>query len=139
MSAVSYIYVKCSFIQDICGGNGTSCLGCDGKPYGLKYDECGTCGGDGSTCFDPCMNLDNCADCTELNTDCVWFVQNIRITNSFQGVPIKVDIASITTTRMETLVDPQWYLIVVCCLIFLVELSHISHSKPCRCRNIYWR
>jgi hypothetical protein len=34
----------------VCGGNGKSCLGCDGKPNGAKKDKCGVCGGDGSTC-----------------------------------------------------------------------------------------
>jgi len=33
-------------------GNGSSCLGCDGCPNsGLEFDECGVCGGDGSTCI----------------------------------------------------------------------------------------
>jgi hypothetical protein len=32
-----------------CGGDGS--MGCDGIPYSTtEYDECGICGGDGSTC-----------------------------------------------------------------------------------------
>jgi hypothetical protein len=41
-------------ICGICGGNGTSCIGCDGIPFGKIYDACGICGGDGSTCYNPC-------------------------------------------------------------------------------------
>lgn len=36
------------------GGDGTSCLGCDGRPYphggAPAFDACGRCGGDGTTC-----------------------------------------------------------------------------------------
>jgi len=35
----------------LCGGDGTSCAGCDGVPNsGLVFDRCGVCGGDGTTC-----------------------------------------------------------------------------------------
>jgi len=35
----------------VCGGDGSSCAGCDGKPNsGKVLDECGVCGGDGSSC-----------------------------------------------------------------------------------------
>ncbi len=35
----------------ICGGDNSSCLGCDGVPNSGKInDSCGVCGGDGSTC-----------------------------------------------------------------------------------------
>ena len=35
----------------ICGGDNSSCLGCDGVPNsGQIKDSCGVCGGDGSTC-----------------------------------------------------------------------------------------
>eukprot|EP00029_Vermamoeba_vermiformis_P000282 TRINITY_DN1030_c0_g1_i4.p1 TRINITY_DN1030_c0_g1~~TRINITY_DN1030_c0_g1_i4.p1 ORF type:complete len:1469 (+),score=345.30 TRINITY_DN1030_c0_g1_i4:97-4503(+) len=35
----------------VCGGNGTSCAGCDGVPFsGKTRDPCGVCGGDGSSC-----------------------------------------------------------------------------------------
>jgi len=37
----------------VCGGDGSSCRGCDGVPNsGVKQDPCGLCGGDGS--FDKC-------------------------------------------------------------------------------------
>ena len=42
------------FIVDecgLCGGDGSTCAGCDGVPNsGIKLDRCGVCGGDGSTC-----------------------------------------------------------------------------------------
>jgi predicted RND superfamily exporter protein len=35
----------------VCGGNGSTCAGCDGIPYsGKVVDPCGVCGGNGSTC-----------------------------------------------------------------------------------------
>ena len=38
-------------ICEECGGDGTSCLDCDGVPNGGKVrDACGNCGGDGSEC-----------------------------------------------------------------------------------------
>lgn len=73
---------------DVCGGNGLSCVGCDGVPFStrefdacgecggtattpgdcpdcagtiggsLVYDACGTCGGDNSTCLD-CAGVPN--------------------------------------------------------------------------------
>jgi len=40
--------------DDVCGvpgGDGTSCLGCDGVPNSeLEFDVCGVCGGDGTGC-----------------------------------------------------------------------------------------
>jgi len=56
----------------ICGGNGTSCIGCDGLLYGKQYDICGVCGGNGSSCFDPCKDYSSCADCAELPDQCGW-------------------------------------------------------------------
>ena len=36
----------------VCGGDNSSCAGCDGVPNsGKVYDECGLCGGDNSTCL----------------------------------------------------------------------------------------
>jgi len=56
-------------ICGVCGGNGTSCIGCNGLPFGPAYDKCGVCGGDGTSCFNQC-NLD-CSGCftSEL---CQW-------------------------------------------------------------------
>ena len=35
------------FIAGVCGGDGQSCLGCDGTPNsGLRFDSCRVCGGD---------------------------------------------------------------------------------------------
>jgi hypothetical protein len=35
----------------ICGGDNSTCLGCDGVPNSGKIrDSCGVCGGDGSIC-----------------------------------------------------------------------------------------
>jgi len=39
-------------ICGVCGGNGQSCLGCDGFGLGTQYDACGVCGG-----------LNECAGC----------------------------------------------------------------------------
>jgi hypothetical protein len=37
----------------ICGGNGTTCLDCKGVPKGsATIDQCGICGGDGKSCLD---------------------------------------------------------------------------------------
>ncbi len=37
----------------VCGGDGTSCLGCDGTiNSGLELDQCGVCGGNGTSCLD---------------------------------------------------------------------------------------
>lgn len=39
----------------VCGGDGSSCRGCDGQPNsGKVFDDCHVCGGDGS--FDQCGN-----------------------------------------------------------------------------------
>lgn len=38
-------------VCDVCNGDGSSCLGCDGEVNsGLTLDECGECGGDGLSC-----------------------------------------------------------------------------------------
>jgi hypothetical protein len=35
----------------VCGGDNSSCAGCDGVPNsGVSFDECGVCGGDSSSC-----------------------------------------------------------------------------------------
>jgi len=65
---VSYTKVECTGcslnsntaqvdICGTCGGNGSSCLGCDGLPYipplpTLKFDICGVCGGNNESCLD---------------------------------------------------------------------------------------
>jgi len=54
----------------ICGGNGTSCLGCDGIPFGKTYDICGVCGGNGTSCWTKCPFTD-CNVCN-LGEDCLW-------------------------------------------------------------------
>lgn len=36
----------------VCGGNSTTCYGCDGVPASLlEYDDCGICGGNNDTCW----------------------------------------------------------------------------------------
>jgi len=55
----------------VCGGNGLSCIGCDGLLYGAKYDACGVCGGNGSSCFNPCSGIGDCGNCME-NNACGW-------------------------------------------------------------------
>jgi len=46
---------QCGVFQDACGkcgGDSTSCLGCDGKPMsGKVFDRCGQCDGDNSRCL----------------------------------------------------------------------------------------
>jgi len=54
----------------VCGGNGTSCLGCDGIPFGKVYDACGKCGGNGSSCYDPCPGK-TCDECDPAD-GCGW-------------------------------------------------------------------
>jgi len=54
----------------ICGGDGTSCLGCDGKPFGPVNDPCGICGGDGTSCFNRC-GFKDCDACSIAET-CAW-------------------------------------------------------------------
>jgi hypothetical protein len=59
-------------VCSVCGGNGTSCIGCDGIPNsGLVYDRCGICGGDGTTCYSRCDFVD-CNECTRYGEGCVW-------------------------------------------------------------------
>lgn len=37
----------------VCGGDGTSCLDCTGVPFGgTQVDQCGVCGGNGTSCLD---------------------------------------------------------------------------------------
>lgn len=39
-------------ICNVCGATGTSCLGCDSLPFsGKTVDQCGICGGDGKSCL----------------------------------------------------------------------------------------
>lgn len=63
--------IKVPDVCNICGGNGTSCLGCDGKPFGLQKDRCGICGGDGTTCAFQICNYGACASCATAET-CAW-------------------------------------------------------------------
>lgn len=61
-------------VCNICGGNGTTCIGCDGRPHpGKPYlnDSCGICGGDGSTCYNPCATYLDCNSCI-LGEICQW-------------------------------------------------------------------
>ena len=47
----------------VCGGDGSTCAGCDGVTNsGLVYDDCGVCGGDNSTCT-------GCTDTNACNYD----------------------------------------------------------------------
>ena len=62
----------------MCGGNGSSCAGCDGAPNsGAKLDACGVCGGDGSSCLgcDGVANsgakLDACGECDGDGSSCL--------------------------------------------------------------------
>ena len=44
----------------MCGGDNSTCLGCDGVPNsGLVDDQCGVCGGDGSSCIQTCVDDDD--------------------------------------------------------------------------------
>lgn len=62
----------------VCGGDGTSCMGCDGIPNSdIFEDECGVCGGDGSSCLD-CSGepngdktLDACGVCGGDGSSCL--------------------------------------------------------------------
>jgi len=40
-----------------CGGDGQSCVGCDGRPFGAQLDQCGRCGGN-NACVD-CAGVPN--------------------------------------------------------------------------------
>lgn len=57
-------------VCNVCQGNGTSCLGCDGKPFGATVDRCGVCAGDGSSCYNVCP-YEKCSDCA-LAENCQW-------------------------------------------------------------------
>lgn len=50
----------------VCGGDNTSCAGCDGVPNsGKVFDACGVCGGDNSTCsgeLPPITDIEFCYD-----------------------------------------------------------------------------
>jgi hypothetical protein len=62
---------------NVCAGNGSTCLGCDGVPYsGVIPDFCGVCGGDNSTCrgCDGTVNgpqFDQCGVCGGDGTSCL--------------------------------------------------------------------
>jgi rRNA maturation protein Nop10 len=59
-------------VCSVCGGNGTSCLGCDGLVWSHKENDiCGVCGGDTSTCV-PCFNktFDACGVCEGDGSTC---------------------------------------------------------------------
>jgi hypothetical protein len=58
-------------ICGVCGGNGTSCLGCNGQPFGPTYDQCGVCGGDGTECINICPYQD-CVSCARSYELCYW-------------------------------------------------------------------
>ena len=61
----------------VCGGDNTSCAGCDMVPWsGKEFDECGVCDGDGTSCAD-CLGvpngnaeLDVCGVCDGDGTSC---------------------------------------------------------------------
>ncbi|MBN8548698.1 MAG: hypothetical protein J0M12_05245 [Deltaproteobacteria bacterium] len=62
----------------VCGGDGTSCLDCNGIPFGgAVIDQCGVCGGDGSSCLD-CNGVpngdaivDRCGVCNGDGNSCI--------------------------------------------------------------------
>jgi hypothetical protein len=71
---------ECLYLDecDVCGGDNTSCAGCDGIPNsGLILDECGVCGGDNTSCAgcDGIPNsgteLDQCGVCGGDGTSCL--------------------------------------------------------------------
>lgn len=62
----------------VCGGNNSTCLGCDGVPNsGLVIDQCGVCGGDGTSCLgcdggiNSGLELDQCGVCGGNGTSCL--------------------------------------------------------------------
>jgi len=64
-------------ICGVCNGNGTSCLGCDGKPFGAHYDNCGVCGGNGTSCGHNCADLD-CWSCFHDGIEYCYWCPNIN-------------------------------------------------------------
>jgi len=58
--------------NDLCGCNkgNSTCLGCDGIPFGKVYDNCGVCGGDGTSCYKICR-FTVCEDCASAE-NCAW-------------------------------------------------------------------
>jgi len=78
--------VKVVDVCNICGGNGTSCLGCDGKPFGLKYDRCGICGGDGTACAYQICNYGSCSSCATAE-NCLWCQSTGICSAIVAGVP----------------------------------------------------
>jgi hypothetical protein len=63
----------------MCGGDNTTCAGCDGVPYSNKtQDVCGVCGGDGTSCLSGCdhrpfshLEFDVCGICGGNGTSCL--------------------------------------------------------------------
>jgi len=69
-------------VCNICGGNSSSCIGCDGIPFGKQSDACGVCGGDGTTCYSRCgyTGCDTCLageGCTWCDSEKLCFDTNI--------------------------------------------------------------
>ena len=62
----------------VCGGDNSSCAGCDGVPHsGKALDECGVCGGDNSSC----------SDTPPLVTDVEFcYDYELRVTNDAEGL-----------------------------------------------------
>jgi hypothetical protein len=57
----------------VCKGDNSTCLGCDGIPFGSQYDHCGVCGGDGKSCADGCGYVTDCGACLAVPDDkCQW-------------------------------------------------------------------
>lgn len=51
-------------ICDVCGGDGLSCVDCDGVPYGPNLpDECGVCHGNSNTCLNGIVGDNFISDC----------------------------------------------------------------------------
>ena len=55
----------------VCNGTNSTCLGCDGIPFGLQLDHCGVCGGDGRSCMDGCGYNSDCQTCIK-DDKCQW-------------------------------------------------------------------
>jgi len=58
----------------VCGGNSSTCAGCDGVPNsGLVFDACNVCGGYNDTCGcdGKCGKLDSCGVCNGDDSSCM--------------------------------------------------------------------
>ena len=64
----------------MCGGDGTSCIGCDGVRFSTcEYDACDVCCGDNTSCLSVPPERDPCLPRFQSNSVCQFFVGDVFV------------------------------------------------------------